>query len=138
MADLLADLPADYEPKVGARKLVRDKLTGDLGYLVKRSGKLMVRLDRPNQEILKRYSEDGWQDEETQRPLAPIHAAKVAFEADRALCAALSMHEHAKKDWSKLSDGERHKWLSQGPVAPLERTALYRAVMDILKPFTRG
>lgn len=138
MADLLADLPADYDPKPSQRKLVRDKQSGDLGYLVKRSGKLMVRLDRPAQEILRPYSEHGWQDEEQLLPLSQLAVARVAFEADRALCASLSMHEHAKKSWQRLTDSERHRWLDKGPVAPLERSTLYRAITSALKEYTRG
>jgi hypothetical protein len=137
MADLLADLPADYDPLPSARKLVRHRQSGDLGYLVKRSGKLMVRLDRPAQEILRKYGTDEWADEEQVLPLAKIHAARVAFEADKALCGALSMHQHSRKEWMKLSEQERHRWMATGPVEPLSRTALYRAVMDVLKPYVR-
>jgi hypothetical protein len=137
MADLLADLPADYDPLPSARKLVRHRQSGDLGYLVKRSGKLMVRLDRPAQEILRKYSTDEWADEEQVLPLAKIHAARVAFEADKALCGALSMHKEARREWMKLPELERHRWMSVGPAAPLSRSALYRSVMAALAPYVR-
>lgn len=135
MSDL-AERPADWDPKEVERELVRHRVTGDLGYLVKRSGKVMVRLDRPAQEILRKHDAD-WIEEERQLPLAQIHVARVAFEADRALCAALSMHEHARKTWNQLSDPERHAWIAKGPVAPIERRALYRHVREALEPFTR-
>ena len=137
MADILANLPADYDPLPGSRKLVRHTLTGQLGYLVKRSGKLMVREDRPQQEILRKYSPEEWVDEEQVLPLAKIHAARVAFEADKALCSALSMHQHARKEWMKLSEQERHRWMATGPVEPLSRSALYRSVMAALAPYVR-
>lgn len=138
MKPALADLPADYEPKPSSRKLVRSKATGDLGYLVKRSGKLMVKLDRPAQEILRPYSEAEWLDEDAQLPLSKHAVASVQFEADRTLCKALGMHDHARKTWDRLTDTERQKWMSVGPAAPTERTALYRKVKEALEPFTRG
>lgn len=134
----LASLPADWDPKPAARKLVRNKQTGDLGYLVKRSGKIVVRLDRPNQEILRPYSVGEWQDEDTQRPLATIHVARVAFEADRALLAVLGDHSRASKTWTQLTDSERVRWLNGGPTDRTERSAVYRAILGALEPFTRG
>lgn len=120
-----------------ARQLVRSAQTGELGYLVRRGGASMVRLDNPNQEVLRRYTQADWLPEDTQRPLAPLHAARIAFEADKALCRELGMRAHSMRDWGKLRDGERQMFTTSGPKSPPARVTLYKSVMAAMKNFVR-
>lgn len=130
---------ADWDPATpAARQLVRSAQTGELGYLVRRGGASMVRLDNPRQEVLRRYTPGDWLPEDTQRPLAPLHAARIAFEADKALCRELGMRAHSMRDWAKLRDGERHLFTTTGPKSPPSRVVLYGAIMSAMKEFVRA
>jgi hypothetical protein len=128
---------ADWDPRKEQREYVRNAQTGDLGWIVRRSGKPMVKLDRPNQEILRRYIPSEWVPEETQRPLAQIHAARVAFAADCELCRALGLPLHAKRKWAELSEGERAMFTKNGPEKPQARQVLFKSVMDGMSGFVR-
>lgn len=133
-----SDLPADWDPPTPLhRELVRDAKTGELGYFVRRSGKAMVRLDRANQDIVKRYIESEWLPEVTQRPLSKEHAARAAFEADKILCRALNMPGHAMLRWETMDEAKRVLWRTTGPTTPAARVALFKAVTGALEPFTR-
>src|SRR6476646_6409785 len=132
------DDAADWDPPSPAhRELYRSAQTGELGYLVRRGGLSMMRLDNPRQEVLRRYAPGEWLAEVVQRPLAAIHAARVAFEADRALCRELGLHAHAKREWGKLRDGERQMYMTNGPRTPPARVALYASVMAAMAHFVR-
>lgn len=129
---------ADWDPpSPAARQLVRSAQTGELGYLVRRGGASMVKLDNPNQEILRRYTPADWLAEDTQRPLALIHVARYAFEADKLLCRDLGMVQHSLRSWDKLREGERQMFLKEGPKKPPARAVLYRSIMTAMKEFVR-
>lgn len=132
------ELPANYDPPPEQRELVRSASTGELGWLVRRSGESMVRLDRPNQEILKRYVASEWLAEVPQRPLARQQLARVAFEADRELCRSLGAYAHALRTWGRMDDHARKVWAEKGPDSPPARVTLYRAIMGGLEPYTRS
>lgn len=133
------ELPADWDPAKGFEELVRNARTGELGWLVRRSGQSMVRLDRPNQEILSRYVASDWLPEAPQRPLARAQLARVAFEADRELCRSLGAHAHALRTWQRMDDHARKVWTEKGPSEKSgPRVALYKAIMEGLEPYTRA
>jgi hypothetical protein len=133
-----ADLEPDWDPDKKARVYLRHAQSGELGWLVRRAGKSVVRLDRPNQEVTRRYVQSEWLAEETQRPLAPIHAARIAFEADRALCREVGLPLHAKREWGSLRDGERQLFIKAGPKDPPARAQLYAAIMGAMAPYVRA
>lgn len=137
MAEPAAEEP-DWDPPKQSRVYLRNAQTGELGWLVRRGGKSVVKLDRANQEVTKRYVAAEWTAEETQRPLAPIHAARIAFEADRALCRDIGLPLHAKREWGSLRDGERQLFISKGPKEPPARVQLYAAIMAAMAPYVRG
>lgn len=128
----------DWDPAPLARHLLRNAQTGELGWLVRRNGATCVKLDNPRQDVTRRYVESEWTPEVVQRPLAPIHAAMVAFEADKSLCKQLGLHAHAKRSWDKLRDGERQLFMTNGPKAPPARAALYASVMAAMSHFVRA
>lgn len=133
-----ADLDPDWDPPKASRVYLRNVQTGELGWLVRRGGKSVVKLDRANQEVTRRYLQSEWQAEAAQRPLAPIHAARIAFEADRALCRDIGLPLHAKRDWGGLRDGERQLFIKNGPKEPLVRKQLFEAIMSAMKPYVRS
>lgn len=128
---------ADWDPREDQRRWYRHSQTGDRGYLVRRGGKPMVRLDRPNQEILKRL-DDNFIEEDASRPLTPIHVARVCFEADKALCLGLGLMEPARADWSKLTDLQRQAWASKGPTKPSQRALLYAGIRRLMEGASAG
>lgn len=127
----------NWDPKQGQEKWYRNAQTGERAYSVIRDGKQAVRLDRPNQEILRRVDEN-WIEEDATRPLTPIHFARLAFEADKALCAALGDHEKGRADWAKLTDAQRQLWMTQGPKRPVQRATLYAGLVKLMEPYLGG
>lgn len=138
MADPDRELPANYDPPADQRELVRNGW-GELGWLVRRDGKSMVKLDRPNQDIVKPYVASEWLPEVPQRPLARQQLARVAFEADRELCRSLGAFAHAMRTWQRLNEHERKEWTEKGPKeAAGPRVTLYKSIMLGLEPYTRS
>lgn len=127
----MTQLP-DWDPKSDdAKSWYRHATTGERGFLVRRDGKSYVKLDRPNQEILRRLDESQIEEDAT-RPLMPIHVAKVCFDADKALCMALGLMDKARADWDKLTDLQRQAWITVGPKKPAQRASLYATLKEHL------
>lgn len=122
------------------KQWVRSRTTGDLGYLIKDpSGVLKVRRDSPNDPSEFLYTEEGWDLERPPRRLQQQQIAKVAFEADRAVCQMLGLYMEARIDWAKLLPGERLAWAQRGPKGkPHEaiRMSVWEATMASLMPYT--
>ena len=136
MKDPLDEKPAHWEPDGSERQMYRDVTSGDLGYLVRRGGRTMWRMDRPSQEIVRPYHEMSHAPEGTHRPLSRWQAVRVAYEADRGLCKLLGMHNEARAEWPSLSEDERLRWRDSGPTDRPERIRLYRAVTHAMREFT--
>lgn len=122
----------DYDPPKAQRHYVRSTTTGELGWLVTRGGASKVRLDRPQQEVLRAWHPNEWTAEEERRPLSRMHGARVAFAADRELCAQLGLGDLARRDWAKVSELERQRFMTDGPQDRPERSALFKAVQGAL------
>lgn len=133
----MSHLPDDWDPRPGTERWYRHATTGDRGFSVRRGGKEYIRLDRPNQEILRRVSDD-FVEEDATRPLTPIHLARVCFEADKALCAGLGLMDKARGDWTKLTDKQRHAWMESGPKSPVARVVLYAGLKKLMGAFCGG
>jgi len=131
------NLPDDWDPAEDARVYYRDTQTGDLGWLVKRGGKTMVKLDRPMQDLVRPFRKTVWQADAQHRPLTKHQVTRVAFEADKMLCLALGMHSKAKAEWESLTDQQRIEWVEQGPSDRVERVRLYRGVMSAMAPLMK-
>ncbi len=125
----------DYEPQPNQRDWYSHTRTGDRGYLVRRDGTDYVKLDRPNEEILKRLNGE-WHKDEEHRPMTVAQIAQVAFEADKKLCFFLGQHERARKEWPSLSDKERIAWMREGPKGG-PRQALYEAIFESQREWFR-
>ncbi len=128
----------NWDPAPDQKTFYRSNQDGQRGYLVKRAGKDMIRLDRPMEEIL--HPVDGrWVADVQVHPLTAHAVAKVAFVADRALCEAMGTRLPAKDgDWLSQKEQARIKWMEEGPGTDDVREDLYDAIMSTLKGLTDG
>jgi hypothetical protein len=119
--------PADHE-----RSYYRHVMTGDLGWMVRRDGKDCIRLDRPNQEIVKPFREQEWIPEHEHRPITRLQLVQIAYEADRKLCFFLGLHADARKEWASMREQDRLRWAQHGPGAGPGRQLLFTRIMAAL------
>lgn len=134
-----SELPPDWDPKPADREWWRHSQTGDRGYRVRRNGKDMVRLDRP-EELLQTLVENGqWVRDEYGSLFVPEQIARVAFAADRAMCVLVGLHAESRTVWQDLPDKVRHSFVAHGPPksAHPARRRLYDAIVEALQPDTR-
>jgi hypothetical protein len=119
-------------PKIGT--YLRHELTGDLVRIVEHEGKMMIKPDLPGSPVyypMTRLHEFIVQEQPKRLP--PGSWARVAFEADRALCEVhpefkrqpewISLHPVAKAAWIE----RRHKFDN---VIRLELNNLIHAFLD--------
>lgn len=126
---------ADWDPDPRDRQWFSHRYTGDRGYLVRRAGKGMIRLDRPMEEILFKDVGD-WVEDVEHRPMTVAQVAQIAFDADRRLCFYIGRHEQSKKEWANLRDKEKQFWMMKGP-SETPRKELYAGIFSVLRPFFR-
>lgn len=107
--------PLDIDPPSAERVWFTHTMTGERGYLAKRGGKDVIRLDRPMDPHATRPMGPDWQRDEGWRPITVNQRAQVAYAADLALCRALGNHAGAKKAWIDLPDSERITFIESGP-----------------------
>lgn len=131
----MTDKPADWDPEPGEREWYRETSSGQLGYRVRRGGRDRIRLDRGSEEILRAFTPGEWSPEKERRPLMAFHLARVAFEADRALCSNIGLPENARKEWSSLSEDQKKAWLTVGPTKDPMRKRLYESIQAGMAEF---
>lgn len=126
--------PDDWDPKPFERQWFRNRDTGDLGFLCRRDGKDVIVYDRAHGTIgeMTRPISTDWIPEPKKKLMSDAQVSKVAFEADRALCMALGLHEQAKKEWLNLHEKERIRWQKTGPSEPPPRVELYQKIHEAL------
>lgn len=127
----------DWEPEQSDRVYYRSRQDGQRGYMVRRNGKDVIRLDRPMEEIIKPFNE-SWTPDNQVYPLNEHQVARVAFVADRALCGAMGKHDLSRQDWLSLHEKARLKWMKDGPNSGDVRDDLFDAIMGTLGAMTRG
>lgn len=130
-----SELPDNWDPPAGERLYYRDIRTGDLGYMVRRNGRDLIRMDRPAQEILRQFSTLQFTPDNDYRPISKVIIQKIAFVADRELCRALGMHNLAAKPWDSLKQKEQVDWLENGPQHPEVRQKLYQAILKTVERY---
>jgi hypothetical protein len=129
-----ADTGTFFEEEGDGKRWVRHRITGQAGWIVEMKGKKYVHPDRPAGVNLLPYREGEWLDEDERRPLTRYQIASVAYEADKALCAALGLPgEHqGYRPWVSLTGDERQRWRDTGPEGPKAqgpRQHLWRTIM---------
>jgi hypothetical protein len=127
----------DWEPKPSERVYYRAGLDGQRAYVVKRNGEECLRLDRPGEELI-RALDNTWKPDSQTHPMTPHQAAKVAWAADKALCAAIGEFQESKNQWINAPERERIRFMEEGPDADNVRDRLFLAVMGCLKELTGG
>lgn len=128
----------DTDPPPGARIYYRHRMTGDRAYMVMREGVQHIRYDQPAMERVLKFNVGDWVPDREHVPLTRAAVARVAFVADRGLCAALGLHGESRVDWLNLSDQQRIDWMTYGPPDNnVHRMRLFRACMAALEPLTK-
>lgn len=132
--DIFDDLPkSNWDPPERERTWYRNRESGQLAYLVTRGGKSMIRLDRPDQEIVRQFHEAEWIPEVEHRPVTRAQCAQVAYEADLKLCLMLGDFQK-RQVWHNLHEDVRIRWTDKGPPArPAIRQDLFRNIMQTLE-----
>jgi hypothetical protein len=111
------------------KRFYRRRSDGQLGYMVERHGREMIKLDRKHDEV-EPFSTAKWEPVSADRPISKAQVARIAFDADRALCKMLALHGEARKEWIGLSEQERIAWVSNGPPAePPMRQEFYKLIV---------
>lgn len=137
-ADEVAEKPAPnyWDPLPSERTYYRHVMTGDRGWLVRREGKDMVKLDRPMQDIV-RPANAEWQQEPARAPMTLAQVAQVMFEADKKLCYWLGLHLEARAEWASLLEEERLEWMEEPPTRGGPREALWNSIRIALSPYAK-
>lgn len=126
------------DPAPDERFFYRHVTTGDVGYLVRRGGKPVIKFDRPHEEILRAFNKNEWIEDREFRPLNQSQLGQVCFEADKMFCRAMGLAELSRREWLNLSDDARIKWINEGPTKDARRHGLWSVMMTYLKAFSRN
>ena len=125
----------DWDPPTHRRTYFKHATDGQLGWLVKRSGRQMIRMDR-EPETLRPMNDAEWIPDKEHRPLNKGQVAQVCFAADRALCTALGMHKEGKREWVELRQEEKAVWMQAGPDKPKVRQVVFERISAALEHLT--
>jgi len=140
----MVSLPDEWDPAPHQRTWYSEASTGDRAYLVKRNGAVMVRLDRPMQDLV--YPLDRrWKPDRDARPLNMAQLAMVAFAADRELCRVLGQPRNGKETWLSLNETERADWIRGLGIANetesagigLRRAGLHELIREFLQELAK-
>lgn len=128
---------SERDPLPGERVYYRHATTGDLGYLVTRDGNPKIKYDLNSQDRVVPFRQGEWIPEKRHAPLTVGGVARVAYEADKALCQALGIHgEHP--DWLSLPEQKRIRFSTRGPSdGPEIRQRLWGRTMQLLSELTK-
>lgn len=135
--------PESWDPEPGQRQFFRHRLTGDLGWLVRRDGREAIRFDRGSfdQTVqVRRDAENGvidWTPEKPPSPLNDYHVGMIAFVTDTELQRHTGDIGRVKK-WLDMREEDRHRWIRLGPQdgSPIRRD-VYEAIRQALEPYTK-
>jgi len=119
-------------PPIGTA--LRNKNTGDLAYVVIHEGRVVIKPDIPGSPVYYPATQAyNWNIELKPKKLPPGSFARVAYEADRALC---EIHPEMKKqpEWLSLPAQKKAAWI-EARVAfdNVLRQELYNAIIKTLE-----
>ena len=117
------------------RTWYRHVTTGERGYLVEVDGQEMIRLDRPQEEILRPLRGGQWTVDRDYRPLTPYQVGQISWAAHQRLAFFLGLPD-AKKAWIDLRDEERRAWIAGKDVDPKIAAMLRQVIVDTLEVLT--
>jgi hypothetical protein len=132
-----------WDPHPGNREYFRHRLTGDLGWLVRRENREAMKRDIAGVDsyTLVRRDDKGevidWNRETPPAPLNDYHVGMIAFVADNELQRHTGDVGRVKK-WLDLKEEERSRWIRQGPPEGHDlRRAVWEAIRQALEPYTK-
>ena len=129
------DPEVHWDPPPPEREWYAHRRTGELGYIVRREGKEVIRMDRgPHVDDTRPFKPEIWRAEHSPKDKTRMQMAMVAWWADRELLRQEGRHQEARKDWLALSDRDRIGFMDDGPNDPKcpLRHVLWSAVMATL------
>lgn len=119
-------------PPIGS--FLRNKDTGDLAKIVVHEGKAQIKPDIPGSPVYYPINQfHRWQVELKAKQLPPGSYARIAYEADRALC---EIHPDLKRqpEWLSLNPMQRAKWIeARVKFNDVTRLELYNAIISTLE-----
>lgn len=129
---------SDYDPPAHERVHYRHHLSGDLGYLVRRDGKDCIKYDRPGHDMVIPFTAKNvneWVPCVMTVKLTPLQRAMIAYSADKQFCHFIGAQGAARRDWMNMSESERIRYMTDGPVGPSqeERRFLFDAILETLE-----
>jgi hypothetical protein len=102
--------------------------------MVHRNGVPMIRLDRPGEEIIRRFDPAKWNIETDVRPFTRVQVAQICKEMDRKLCYFLGKTRLANQEWLDMSEEVRVRWIKgDGPKKPEIRQTCFNLIYEALK-----
>lgn len=114
------------------RLYVRNRMTGERGYLVEDRGTVYVRLASAHGQE-RRYERHEWIDDIKLKPLTRMNVAEAAFAAERIICKAKGLHQESKRDWAGLTTEQRIEYKLKGPkTADPERRLVWEGITKLL------
>lgn len=121
-----------WDPERHERKYYYDKKTGQRAYLVRRDDETCIKLDRPQEDIVRKFKEGQWEEAEPEDHLNEAHIAMCCFAADREYCRLTGEHEQGRLEWNSLTQLHREAWMKTGPDPERypKRAQLYAAVKE--------
>jgi hypothetical protein len=130
----------DYDPPEGERQYYRKGQQGQRAYLVKKGGRLMLRLDRGAHVVmLEPFTEGGaWIPDKGAGIWQRSQIGRVAFEADRALRILQGHPGSQERTWDGLKMAERAKWATAPDLGNPIRNELYKAIIGVLGKHCSG
>ena len=130
---------SDFEPRPYEREYYIRKTDGQRGWLVKDTGKEMIRLDRGEQNrLLVPFTKNMWKPMGHSGVATLTRMAKVAFEADKELQVILGRPMSERREWASLRPQERAAWSDVPTFNNPIRDGLYRAIMEHLSKYASG
>lgn len=132
----------EAKAKVAARRgrsYYRHVKTGDRAYLTEVNGVTMVQLDRPNEEIVRKFVAEEWIPDDDNRPLTRAQVAMCIKEFDSKLCHFLGHVKLSKQKWADMPEKERVAWIrGVGPKQkPAIRQMAYRVLWNLMQEHTK-
>lgn len=131
-----------WDPDPRDRAYMRHAATGDLGWLVRRSGEDHVKYDRAGVDQTVRVTRDAsgapvnWLPVSAPAPLNTFQVAMLAYEVNRMLDRFLG-NVNNRKAWIDIDEDKRRDWLEFGPNSPGIRDDMNRAIMKVGEKYTK-
>jgi hypothetical protein len=133
-------------PAAGERVYVRNRRSLERGYLVKRGGNVVVKLDRGENNLGYEQlfpNNEEWEPDVDKHPLTKAQVAQICWAADQELCRVIgirraTMSRPGENHWLSLPDKERIAMCNGvGPKDPPIRALAWERLWSFYQEFMR-